>query len=413
MNGSKACCPSGQERPLSAKPSRRFPKIIMIMLKTVLLLILSGVLVGCHSSTEKPAEAQGPRVEGGRVILPEGSPQTGSLAIAQVEVCKGATIHLNGRSVWDDEATVRVFTPFAGRVTKISADVGQAVKQRDTLAMIASPDFGQTQADARRAESDFRLAERTLARVRELYEHGAAPKKDLEAAEADFARAQSEKTRTVGRLSLYGGSLGTIDQVCPLISPLDGVVVEKNINPGQEVRPDQMLANAPQFFSPLFVVTDPTRLWVLLDVSDKDLPHVRRGERILVHAPAFPDRVFQGTIGVISESLDPTTRTVKVRASVDNSVRLLKAEMFVTVDLCANRPEGTDVCAKAVFLKGEKHYVFVQQGRGEFLRREITTGPEHEGKIQVLDGLLPGERVVTEGCLLLEQLYQSGESSGG
>jgi len=413
MNGSKTCCPSGQERALSAKPSRRFPKIIMIMLKTVLLLILSSFLIGCHSSAEKPAEAQGPRVEGGRVILPEGSPQTGSLAIAQVEVCKGATIHLNGRSVWDDEATVRVFTPFAGRVTKISADVGQAVKQRDTLAMIASPDFGQTQADARRAESDFRLAERTLARVRELYEHGAAPKKDLEAAEADFARAQSEKTRTIGRLSLYGGSLGTIDQVCPLISPLDGVVVEKNINPGQEVRPDQMLANAPQFFSPLFLVTDPTRLWVLLDVSDKDLPHVRRGERILVHAPAFPDRVFQGTIGVISESLDPTTRTVKVRASVDNSARLLKAEMFVTVDLSANRPEGTDVCAKAVFLKGEKHYVFVQQGRGEFLRREITTGPEHEGKIQVLDGLLPGERVVTEGCLLLEQLYQSGESSGG
>ena len=427
MNRSKACCPSGKERTLNARRRRRFPKIIMRMLKTVLLLIraqldtttmplvdslsprrrsgergfqlaapiqwkvplspalsplvprkererrastmvvvsrcavliLSGLLIGCHSSAEKPSEAQGSRVEGEKIILPESSPQIGSLAIAQVEVCKGATIHLNGRSVWDDEATVRVFTPFAGRVTKISADVGQAVKQRDTLAMIASPDFGQTQADARRAESDFRLAERTLARVRELYEHGAAPKKDLEAAEADFARAQSEKTRTVGRLSLYGGSLGTIDQVCPLISPLDGVVVEKNINPGQEVRPDQMLANAPQFFSPLFVVTDPTRLWVLLDVSDKDLPHVRRGERILVHAPAFPDRVFQGTIDVISDSLDPTTRTVKVRASVDNSARLLKAEMFVTVDLCANRPEGTDVCAKAVFLKGEKHYVFV------------------------------------------------------
>ena len=401
MNGSRSCCPK---------------IIIMRMLKTVLLLILSGVLVGCHSSAEKPSAAQESRVEGEKIILPDGSPQTGSLAIAQVEVCKGSTIHLNGRSVWDDEATVRVFTPFAGRVTKISADVGQAVKQHDTLAIIASADFGQTQADARRAESDFRLAERTLGRVRELYEHGAAPKKDLEAAEADFARAQSEKTRTAGRLSLYGGSLDTIDQVCPLQCPLDGVVVEKNINPGQEVRPDQMLANAPQFFSPLFVVTDPTRLWVLLDVSDKDLPRVRWGERILVHAQAFPDRVFQGRIDVISDSLDPTTRTVKVRASVDNSVRLLKAEMFVTVDLSANRPGrpgGTDVSAKAVFLKGEKHYVFVQQGRGEFLRREIKTGPEHDGKIQVLDGLLPGERIVTEGCLLLEQLYQSGESSGG
>src|SRR5207247_10220540 len=183
---------------------------------------------------------------------------------------------------------------------KIAAEVGSAVKQNDTLALVASPDFGQAQADARRAEGDFHLAERTLDRARELFQHGAAPKKDLEAAEADFSRAQSERIRTAQRVILYGGSGDTINQVCPLKSPLEGVVVERNINPGQEVRPDQMLANAPQFFSPLFVVTDPTRLWVLLDVSDKDLPRVRRGERILVHAPAFPDRVFQGTIDVIS-----------------------------------------------------------------------------------------------------------------
>ncbi|PYM10085.1 MAG: efflux transporter periplasmic adaptor subunit, partial [Verrucomicrobia bacterium] len=339
------------------------------MRETVPVLMLSGFLSGCHSSAEKSSAAPEPRVEGDKVILPEGSPQTGSLAICRVEVCEDSTIHLNGRLVWDDEATVRVFTPFAGRVTKICADIGQTVKQHDTLAMIASADFGQTQADARRAESDFRLAERTLARVRELYEHGAVPKKDLEAGEADFARAQSEKTRTAGRLSLYGGSTDTIDQVCPLKSPLDGVVVERNLNPGQEVRPDQMLANAPQFFSPLFVVTDPTRMWVLLDVSDKDLPHVRRDDRIRIHVQAFPDRVFDGRIEVISDYLDPTTRTDKVRASVDNSSRLLKAEMFVTVDVSGNRAPGADVAARAVFLRGEKHYVFVEQGRGRFLRR--------------------------------------------
>ena len=381
--------------------------------ETVPVLMLSGFFFGCHSSAEKSSAAPEPRVEGDKVILPEGSPQAGSLAISRVEVCEDSRIHLNGRLVWDDEATVRVFTPFAGRVTKICADIGQTVKQHDTLAMIASADFGQTQADARRAESDFRLAERTLARVRELYEHGAVPKKDLEAGEADFARAQSEKARTAGRLSLYGGSTDTIDQVCPLKSPLDGVVVERNLNPGQEVRPDQMLANAPQFFSPLFVVTDPTRMWVLLDVSDKDLPHVRREDRIRIHVQAFPDRVFDGRIEVISDYLDPTTRTDKVRASVDNSSRLLKAEMFVTVDVSGNRAPGADVAAKAVFLRGEKHYVFVEQGRGRFLRRPIEAGPEHEGKIRVLDGLLPGEHVVTDGCLLLEQLYQSGDSSGG
>ena len=116
---------------------------------------------------------------------------------------------------------------------------------------------------------------------------------------------------------------------------------------------------------------------------------------------------------MISDALDPSTRTVKVRASVENSSRLLKAEMFVTADVPENRPPGTDVSAKAVFLKGEKHYVFVEAGRGEFLRREIKAGPEHDGKVSVYEGVLPGQRVVTEGCLLLEHLYESCESSGG
>jgi cobalt-zinc-cadmium efflux system membrane fusion protein len=385
----------------------------MKMRKMIGWLLLPGVMVGCRSSHNQLDDALAPRVDGDKIILPQGSPQMAALAIARVEPCQGPEIHLNGRLVWDDDVTVRVFTPFAGRVTRILADVGQTVKQDDILAMISSPDFGQAQADARRADSDFRLAERTLQRARELYEHGAAPKKDLEAAEADFARAQSERTRTAQRLVLYGGSADAIDQACPLKSALDGVVVEKNINPGQEVRPDQMLANAPQFFSPLFVVTDPTRLWVLLDVPEKDLSRIRPGEPIAIHTHAFPERVFQGRFEVLTDYLDPSSRTVKLRAAVDNPERLLKAEMFVAVDVQGQHPAGSDVSAKAVFLNGEKHYVFVEEAFGQFSRREIKAGLEHDGKVLVLDGVQPGQRVVTDGCLLLEQLYQSGERSGG
>ena len=411
MNGSKACCPSGQERALSARRSRRFPRIIMSMLKTVLLLILSSFLIGCHSSTEKPAEAQGPRVEGDQIILPEGSPQIGSLSVAPVELCKGAMIHLNGRLVWNDDTTVRVFTPFAGRVTQIIADVGLAVKSHETLAMVASPDFGQAQADARRAESDFRLVDRTLTRVRELYEHGAAPKKDLEAAEADFGRAQSEKTRTAQRLSLYGGSADSIDQACPLKSPLDGVVVEKSINPGQEVRPDQMLANAPHLFAPLFVVSDPSKLWIWLDATEHDLQYLKVGQSIAVHSYAFHDRVFNGTIDVISDYLDATTRTVKARGSVDNSARLLKAEMYVTVDLSLDSKPRLEVSSKAIFLKGNQHYVFVEQARGQYVRRPVTLANEDHDTVHIVEGLAAGQRVVTDGCLLLEALMQAGSKS--
>ncbi len=377
------------------------------------LAVAPGLFAGCDLSHHQTADVPQARIEGEKVIFAQLSPQLAALGMTSVEACPGSVIRLNGRLVWDDAVTVRVFAPFAGRVTEIAADVGRTVKQHDALAMIASPDFGQAQTDARRAQSDLLLAEKTVNRIRDLYEHGAAPKKDLEAAEADLARAQSEKSRTGQRLVLYGGSVDRIDQVCPLKSPLDGVVVEKNINPGQEVRPDQMLANAPQLCSPLFVVTDPTRLWVLLDVSEKDLASIRPGESIAIRAPAFPERVFDGRYEVISDFLDPSTRTVKVRASIDNSSRLLKAEMFVTADVPGNQPPGADVSAKAVFLKGEMHYVFVEDGPGVFLRREVKAGPEHDGKILVFEGVVPGQRVVSDGCLLIEQLYQSGKNSGG
>ena len=153
---------------------------------------------------------------------------------------------------WNEDRTVRIFTPFAGRVSSILVQPGDNVKQGQTLAVIASPDFGQAQAETRRAQGEFALAKQNLARMRDLHEHGVAAAKDLNAAEADFARAESECKRTEARLKLYGGG-SEIDQTYALKSPLAGVVVEKNINPGQELRPDQMTSNAPA----LFVITNP------------------------------------------------------------------------------------------------------------------------------------------------------------
>jgi len=376
-------------------------------LRSLILALVPALLAGCHSTSHPPGDPPGCRVEGETVVLPEGSPQLASLALETVAPVKSSPIQLNGRLVWDDNVTVRVFSPFAGRVRQILVEPGRTVAQNDPPAMIASPDYGQAQADARKAASDFILAQRTLNRVLELFEHGAAPQKDVQSAEADFARAELEKLRTAERLKLYGGNTNSIDQVYELKSPLNGVVVEKNINPGQEVRPDQMLANAPQLFAPLFVVSDPSRLWIQLDAHEQDLPRLKQGQRITVHPLTFPEQAFSGQVDLIADSLDPLTRNIKVRGSVDNRGRSLKAEMFVTVELSVDAQAGMDVPSKAVFLKGEKHYVFLEGNRGEFSRREIKVGPEHDGRTLVLDGVQPGQRVVTEGCLQLEQLRQS------
>ena len=376
-------------------------------LVAIVLMTLTG---GCKKHAE-PTEAAKPNVQGDQVTLPANDPQLNSLAVQPVKVSCGSVLQLNGRLIWNDDVTVRVFTAFAGRVTKLLTEVGEPVEIGQALALVASTDFGQAQADARRAATDYILADRNLTRLRELNSHGAASLKDLQSAEADFARASSEKQRSESRLSLYWSDTNSFDQIYTLKSPLKGVVVERNINPGQEVRPDQMLANAPQLFQPLFVVTDPARLWVLIDVTEQDLAHLKPGKSLIIRSHAYPDRTFPGTLDLVSDSLDPSTHTVKVRGHVENADRALKAEMYVTVELADGGQAGVDVPAKAVFRKEDHDFVFVEQNPGQFRRRAVELGPERNGVIQVIKGLEPGQRIVCEGCLLLQALIESEGSS--
>jgi membrane fusion protein, heavy metal efflux system len=365
-------------------------------------LVLALCLLGCHSG-EKPNQTAEPKVNGDTISMPTNSPQLAALSIEPVITHQPTSMALAGRLLWDENATVRVFSPFAGIVRKLLVEVNQSVMKGAPLAEIQSSEFGQALAEARKAESDFRRTERSLNRVRELATHGAAASKDVEAAEADFASAQAEKERTEARLAIYGASVGSSEQSFLLPSPLAGVVVERNVNPGQEVRPDQMLANLAQFTAPLFVVTDPARLWIQIDATEIDLPYLRPGRKLTFTSRAFPGQTFTGRVDVVSEFIDPATRTIKVRGTVDNTERLLKAEMFVTVNLPQDQTSGVTVPSKAVFLKGEKHYVFVEHQPGEFSRHEVQLGTEQGGRIVVLAGVQPGERVVTDGCILLQQ----------
>jgi membrane fusion protein, heavy metal efflux system len=375
---------------------------------------LSLVLVcGCGHATAKVAEPLVATAKGEKVIVPEASPQMTSLKVEVARPCTTSMAHLTGRLVWDEGVTVRVYSPFSGRVTKIETELGKKVNQGDVLAEIASPDYGQAQAEYRSATTSFLHAERNLTRTRDLFQRGAAAQKELYSAEAEDERAYSERQRTTVRLALYGGGTNTVDQIFHVKAPLNGVVVEKNVNPGQEVRADAMLANAQQFFSPLFVVTDPTRLWIYLDATEQDLPNLKPGQELRIHAQAFPDLVFTGKLELVSDFVDPTSRIIKVRGSLENAQRLLKAEMFVSADLpaVASLTRGTDVPAKAVFFKIDKRYVFVEEMPGQFQRREVHVGPEHDGMILVLDGVQPGQRVVTDGCLLLDYVIESTAGS--
>lgn len=357
-------------------------------------------IAGC-SDGPKPETAPSAKIDGEAVVFAKGSPQLASLVLEAAEQRPAAAVRLNGRLAWNEERTVRIYTPFAGRVSSIVARAGERVQRGQALAVIASPDFGQAQAEARRAQGDYALAQQNLARLRDLHQHGVAAARDLNAAEAEFARAEAEYKRTEARLRMYGGG-GTVDQTYTLISPLAGAVVERNINPGQEVRPDLQAANAPA----LFVISDPGSLWVLLDASEKDLGGLAPGSVLTVRVPAYPDAEFEAKVATIADFLDPTTRTIRVRATIDNTSRRLKAEMFVNAEVRSNQPPVVKVPARAVIFQGGRHYLFVEESEGRFARREVGVGEAGEGSVAIQRGVAAGEKVVAEGALLLQQVLQ-------
>jgi membrane fusion protein, heavy metal efflux system len=364
------------------------------------MILLAAVLAaGCDKVDKKPETAPA-RLEGNKVVFPAGAPQLQTIKSEAAQTGKPVTLRISGRLVWDEGKTVRVFPPFSGRVVRILANPGDAVKPGQALAVLASPEFGQTQADARRATSDFALAEKNLARLRELHANGVAPRKDMQTAEADYARAESELQRAQKKISLYGGNEAAVDQSFSLKSPIAGTVVERNINPGQELRSDLVLSNAPA----MFVITDPGRLWVQLDASERDLPHLKRGEAMRLRSSSYPGESFAATVDVVSDFIDPVARVIKVRGSVDNRARKLKGEMFITAEIDIGTRPGVQVPAKAVFLVGDKFYAFIEDAPGTFTRVEVTTGGDANGSIGVTAGLAPGQKVVVEGSLLLQRL---------
>jgi len=367
-------------------------------------------LAGCGRGSKQAPEAPAPKVEGAQVTFPAQAPQLASLTIQAAEPRRLAISHLTGRLYLADNATVRIFTPVAGQVSAIRAEVGDVVAAGAPLAEINSPDFGQALADARAAEANRVAADKAYARAQDLFAHGAAAGKDVEAAQAAAAAAAAERDRAIARLQLYHGSETGADQVYVLRTPLAGIVVEKNINPGQEVRADQMLANATNLFAPLFVVSDPSKLWLQVDAAETDLADLQAGQKIRVTSPAFPGRVFGGAIANISPSLDPVTRTVRVRGVVENPGGLLKAEMYVTVDVVRDETRvagaGVEIPSKAIFTVADKSYLFVELAPGRFERRAVRIGTEQDGKVPVLAGVATGERVVTEGALLLQAVLE-------
>lgn len=359
----------------------------------VMALAAMTLLGACQDKAEPVAAAPLPIIQNKQLRYPAGHPQLPLLVSTAATKAQSIQIDLPAKLVWNEEKTQRVYPAFAGRVTRISADVGQTVKAGQVLAELASPEFGAAQADTSRAQADATLAKLALQRQRELFEAGVVARKDLEQAEAEAARSQAEVARAQARTSLYGSGTG-VNMQLGLRSDMAGVVVERNLNPGQEVRPDGAA-------TPLFVVSDPSVLWVSIDAQEGDLKDLRPGAKVSLNVANGPEQSMTATISAVTDQIDPSTRTIKIRATVANPQRWLKNEMLAKVRYQRQVGNSIEVPASAVFLRGNQHYVFVQSQAGVFEPRDVKVAYEGAQRVLLSEGLQEGEQVVSQNGLLL------------
>lgn len=358
------------------------------------------VLAACHhSQAEQPPQAP----PGEAWISQAQADKTGikMTIIGENEV--GTQVTTSGRITFDDLKVSHAFSPVTGRITKIFAQPGQRVKKGDPLVEIESPDVGVASADFDKAQADLGAAEHEFSRQKDLYEAHAAAQRDYEQAESNVKKARAEFQRAQQKTKLLRSSGNTVSQGYALRALIDGQVIARNVNPGAEVIGQYGGGTAVE----LFTIGELDTVWVIADLFEMDLSRVKVGAKVEVKVIAYPDKVFAGTVDWVADALDPATRSAKVRCRVENADRALKPEMFATVVLTATGHKVLSVPRSAVLHLGEKTVVFVQNGTaptGElrFERRPVTVDEDESGnELPVLHGLKVGDRIVTEGAILL------------
>lgn len=314
------------------------------------------------------------------------------------EVTEGK-IAVNG-----DRATP-VFSPYSGRVTRVIAGLGDTVKAGAPLATLEASEFVQAQNDLRTAAAQVKIARISETRKHALYDAKGGSLQDWQQAQADLTTAETALNWVRNRLSILGRSPAEIDAleraqdidpVATLTAPIAGVVVDRQVGPGQYLQSGSG--------TPVFTIADPGSVWLLANVREADAGLVKLGQAVEVRVLAYPKRTFRARVTYVAALVDAVTHRLPVRAEIDNHDGALKPEMFASFRiLTGDESQSPAVPEGAVVYEGAAAHVWVVAGDGLLELRAIHTGRSDDGLIEVLDGLKPGERVVTEGGLFIDQ----------
>jgi cobalt-zinc-cadmium efflux system membrane fusion protein len=317
-----------------------------------------------------------------------------------------------GKIAANGDRATPVFSPYSGRITRILAGLGDAVKAGAPLATLEASEFVQAQNDLATAASLLKLARITESRKHALYDAKGGSLQDWQSAQNDLTAAEAALSAARNRLSILGKSPAeiaalernqTISPVATLSAPIAGVVVDRQVGPGQYVQAGSA--------TPQFTIADTSSVWLLANVRETDAALVKLGQSVEVHVPAYPNRIFKARLTYVSAVLDAVTHRLPVRAEIGNRDGALKPEMFAIFRILTSDASASPaVPQSAVVYEGAAAHVWVVAANGLLSLRSIRTGRSNDGLIEVLDGLKPGENVVTQGGLFIDQAAVLGSS---
>ncbi len=351
---------------------------------------LAAFLIPCAmalTACNRPDEATAPPPATGKDVVD-------TITAHPVQVTD--TLNLPARLMPNPTDVVHIYPPLSGRVLALKVLPGQEVSKGQTIGTLQSNDAASARSDFEKAKIEVARADLQLQRAKELLQHEVMAQKDYDDLKAldDADHADLERTRQT--LHNLGFSENDISADLPIRSPISGIVLDVGTAPGELQR---SLDNA----NAIATIANIDSIWVVGDLYPNDVGAVRPGQPVQVRVNGYQNEVRTGTVGNISDAVDATTLTLKVRVVLPNPGHKFKPQMFATISVANLKRQAIVVPSTAVIRDGIKNYVFVATPDHKYARRDVELGETHENTVEITHGLEDGEQVVSTGAELLRQ----------
>ena len=380
-------------------------------MRSLAIIILVSLVTSCggekpeNSSTKAPE----PKPDATEVAISSDSPKLHEIRVEPVGAADAPADDVGspGKVEVNPNRLSHVLLPVQGRITKVFRKLGDAVTQGEPLLSLESPDIDLAMAAYLQASAGVTQAKAALAksqadvdRTKDLYENNAVAQKELLNAQsvltqskAAVEQAEAGVQQSLRKLEILGLKPGAFGQQVEVRAPVSGKVLDMNIVPG-EYRNDTS--------TPVMTIADLSTVWVTSDVPESSIRLVHKGERVDIELSAYPGETFRGRVAQIADTVDPQTRSIKVRAEISNADGRLRPEMFARIHLVDGVQQKPVVPVTAV-LQGESGtFVVKELSPGRFKQTPVTLGARLGNRVAIAQGLVPGDRVVTDGALLVK-----------